>query len=188
MRILGGKLKNRNFFMPKDIRPTQNVVRKAFFDIVGHDLTGFTFLDLFAGSGAMGIEAISRGAKKAVFVEKEMGNFEVLQENLRLLPIESDAEGFMPYALFNTDAFMAIKMFANKGEKFDIVFFDPPYGDVFGKKLLKTIEAYDILQPNSIIVAEHLRREILPEKEGRICLFKQKSYGSTVLSLYKVKK
>ncbi|HNV24541.1 MAG TPA: RsmD family RNA methyltransferase, partial [Candidatus Omnitrophota bacterium] len=60
------------------------------------------------------------------------------------------------------------------------------YGDAFGKKLLKTIEAYDILHPNSVIVAEHLRREILPDKEGRIYLFKQKKYGNTVLSFYKI--
>ncbi|HPN89128.1 MAG TPA: 16S rRNA (guanine(966)-N(2))-methyltransferase RsmD [Candidatus Omnitrophota bacterium] len=186
MKILGGKFKNRNFFMPKDIRPTQNIVRKALFDILGQELTGLTFLDLFSGSGAIGIEAISRGAQKTVFVEKDIRNFDVLQQNIKLLPIEMEEQGLLPYVLFNTDAFMAIKMFAHKSEKFDIIFFDPPYGDAFGKKLLKTIEAYDILHPNSVIVAEHLRREILPDKEGRIYLFKQKKYGNTVLSFYKI--
>ena len=64
MKIIGGKFKNRNFYMPATIRPTQNMLRKALFDIIGQDFEGLTFLDLFAGSGAMGLEALSRGAKR----------------------------------------------------------------------------------------------------------------------------
>ncbi|MBF0522827.1 MAG: 16S rRNA (guanine(966)-N(2))-methyltransferase RsmD [Candidatus Omnitrophica bacterium] len=185
MKILGGKFKNRNFFMPKDLRPSQNIIRKAIFDILGNDLSGLTFLDLFAGSGAFGLEALSRGAKKVVFIERDMKNFEVIQENISMLPFEMGLDGFWPYSLLNSDVFATIKVLAAKGEKFDVIAFDPPYGEGLGKKVLKTLNAYDILHPSCVVIAEHSRREILPEVEGRIRLFRKKVYGNTLLSIYK---
>src|SRR3989338_8907154 len=91
MRIIGGKFKGRNFFMPKDTPATQDLVRKALFDLLGQDLTGLSFLELFAGSGAVGLEAMSRGAEKVVFVEHEPRSAEIIDENLqRLNPTSAD--------------------------------------------------------------------------------------------------
>src|SRR3989338_8645565 len=87
MKIIAGQFKGRNFFMPEGIRPTQNLTRKALFDLLGHDLTGLTFLDLFAGSGGVGLEALSRGAQKVTFVEKDENNSQLIRENLDLLGV-----------------------------------------------------------------------------------------------------
>ena len=88
MKILGGKYKGRNFFMPEGIRPTQNVLRAAIFDILGHDLSGLSLLELFAGSGAVSLEAISRGAEEVLMVEHNDLNAKTIQENCDLLGIE----------------------------------------------------------------------------------------------------
>ena len=187
MKIIGGHYKGRNFFMPEGIRPTQNITRKALFDFLGQDLQGMTFLDLLAGSGAVGLEAISRGAQKVTFVEKSERFGEVIRENLDLLAIPlvgKDRQGV--YELVEADAFAAIKRFAAGGRKFDIIFADPPYGLGLAKKILKTLGAYDIVSANCIVVIQHEKREILPEAQGNLLRTEQRKYGSTVLSLYKL--
>ena len=170
--------------MPFGIRPTQSIARKALFDILGQDLEGMTLLDLFAGSGAIGLEAISRGAAKATMVEKDPKCVDVINENIDLLSIEPNASGVLPYEIIQTDAFAAVKLFARQDKKFDVIFLDPPYGRGLAKKALKTLEGYDILHPNCTVVVQHEKREILPEKQGRFLTFRQKKYGSTTLSIY----
>ncbi len=170
--------------MPFGIRPTQSIARKALFDILGQDLEGMTLLDLFAGSGAIGLEAISRGAAKATMVEKDPKCVDVINENIDLLSIEPNASGVLPYEIIQTDAFAAVKLFARQDKKFDVIFIDPPYGRGLAKKALKTLEGYDILHPNCTVVVQHEKREILPEKQGRFLTFRQKKYGSTNLSIY----
>lgn len=185
MKIIAGKFKGRNFYMLNGIRPTRSIVRKALFDILGQNMEGMTLLDLFAGSGAVGLEALSRGALKATFVEKDPRCATVIEENIGLLSIHKDKTGILPYEIVQTDAFAAIKLFSRQNKKFDVVFVDPPYSQGMAKKALKTLGAYDILQPNCIAVIQHEKKEILPEKQGRFLLFKQKKYGSTIFSLYK---
>ena len=184
MKILGGQFKGRNFYMPKDIRPTQNLVRKAIFDVLGINLDGLEFLELFAGSGAVGLEALSRGAKKLVLVEKEPQCIQAIEENVKLLKVNSYESGTSRCEIIQGDALMTIKLFARQQKKFDIVFIDPPYGRELAKKTLKTLEAYDILQPNCMVIIQHEEDEILPETQGRFLLFRKKNYGHTVLSMY----
>ena len=185
MKIIGGQFKGRNFYMPSGIRPTQSIARKALFDILGQDLEGVTLLDLFAGSGAVGLEAISRGAAKATMVEKDSKCVDVITENIDLLSIEPNESGETPYEVVQSDAFAAIKLFARQEKKFDVIFIDPPYGQGLAKKALKTLGGYDILQPNCIVVIQHEKREILPQKQGRFLAFRQKKYGSTFFTIYK---
>ncbi|MFT5169723.1 MAG: 16S rRNA (guanine966-N2)-methyltransferase [Lysobacterales bacterium] len=183
MKIIGGKYRGRNIFMPIEIRPTKNMARKAVFDYIGHDLEGITFLELFAGSGAVGIEALSRDAQKVVFIEKDPKCYDVIQENLDLLKIdESDAK----VKILNQDAYMGIKMLAHKKEQFDVVFADPPYNEDKAKKALKVLEGYDILHANSLLILETHRNESLPKQCGRFLLFKEKVYGLAKLWIYKV--
>ena len=184
MKIIGGQFKGRNFYMPFGIRPTQSIARKALFDILGQDLDGVIMLDLFSGSGAVGLEAISRGAKKVILVEKDPKCAQVIIENIRLLAISVDESGTLPYEIVQTDAFAAIKLFARQEKKFDVIFIDPPYGQGLAKKALKTLEGYDILHPNCTVVVQHEKREILPEKQGRFLHFRKKKYGTTFLSFY----
>ncbi|OGX57108.1 MAG: 16S rRNA (guanine(966)-N(2))-methyltransferase RsmD [Omnitrophica WOR_2 bacterium RIFOXYB2_FULL_38_16] len=173
--------------MPAGIRPTQNIARKAVFDIIGHDMEGLTFLELFAGSGAIGMEALSSGAKEVFFIEKDQRCFEILSENLSLVTGLSAASEDAPFKLVNADAFVAVKMLARREKKFDIVFADPPYVDGLAKKALKTIEAYDILHPKCTVIIQHQKDEILPKIQGRFFLFKQKQYGKNFISIYNIK-
>ena len=186
MKIIAGQFKGRNFFMPEGIRPTQNLTRKALFDLLGQDLTGLTFLDLFAGSGAVGLEALSRGAQKVTFVEKDERSGEVIRENLDLLGVPllgKDRQSI--YEVVEADAFATIKRFAAGGRKFDIIFADPPYSPGLAKKMLKTLGAYDIVTANCTVVIQHDKGEILPETQGNLHRSEQRKYGSTVLSIYK---
>ena len=184
MKILSGQLKGRNFYMPEGIRPTQNLVRKAIFDILG-DITGMDFLELFAGSGAVGFEAFSRGAKRVTLVEGNLHAIEVIRKNMEFLQIRSEDSPLCGLRLIVGDVFSVIKHLSAQQRKFDIIFLDPPYGQELGKKALKALGGYDILHPNSFIILQADRREILPESEGRFLLVKARRYGGSCLRIYK---
>ncbi len=177
MRIGGGQYKGRNFFRPEGIRPAQGYVVKSLFDILGQDMDDLVFLDLFAGSGAVGLEALSRGARHCTFVERDRKCVKIINQNVNLLGIEA-------YNLIAGDVFANIKNFAAQQEHFDIVFCDPPYERDMAKKSLKTLGAYDILQPTSIVIFKHEQHEALPPQNGRLVRFKEKKYGATLLSFY----
>ena len=172
--------------MPKDLRTTQNMVRKSLFDSLGQDLEEISFLDLFAGSGANGLEALSRGAQKVTFVEKNPKHVQVIEENLILLLEAENRLDFGECEVVARDVFASIKALFQAKQNFDVIFLDPPYSNGLGKKALKTLGAYDIVHPNSLVVVQHAKREILPEKSGRIVHFREKVFGSTILSFYKV--
>jgi 16S rRNA G966 N2-methylase RsmD len=194
MRIIAGKYKSRVFFMPRAIRPTQDKVRKALFDILG-DIEGLSFLELFAGSGSVGFEAVSRGAGAVVFVENNRQCQQALERTIASLKPEN-------CIVYPADAETAIKRFHRDNKKFDLIFLDPPYfkekvprlrsgpaaagmSDSLAKKALQTLKAYDILAPNGFIIAQCFRKESLPPTEGDLIMFRQSRYGDTVLSFYK---
>lgn len=186
MKILGGKFKGRNFYMPVNIRPTQNIIRKAVFDILG-DVSGLDFLELFAGTGAVGFEALSRGARSVTLIEKEPVAQEVIRKNISLLglqPLEHPEEQIY---LIAGDIFIQIKELFRRGKKFDLIFLDPPFERGLAKKALKTLSAYDILQPNCFIIIQCEKRETLPQSEGRFLLVREKIYGASNLALYEGK-
>lgn len=180
MKIIGGQFKGRNFYRPEGIRPIQSLVTKSLFDILGQDLEGIIFLDLFAGAGSVGLEALSRGAKHCTFVEKDPKCAAIITKNLKLLDIGA-------YSLITADVFAALKQIALQKQAYDIIFCDPPYDRELGKKSLKTLDAYAILHPTSVIILKHEKYESLPEEYGRLILFRQKKYGSTILSFYQLK-
>ena len=185
MKIIGGKFKNRNIYMLKGTRPTQHIVRKSLFDILGQDLSGLNFLELFAGSGAMALEALSRGAEKVVMVEKDPRCCAVIQENIGKLALDQDPSEAFDYQLIQQDAFLATKMLHEEQSMFDIVYCDPPYGRGHAKKILKTLEAYDIVQPHCTLIIQHDKKEPLPEQLGRFSLLRQKIYGHSQVSIFK---
>ena len=170
--------------MPKDMRPSQNILRKAIFDILGQDMEGLEFLELYAGSGAVGFEALSCGAKKVTFVEKEERCARVIEGNQKLLIIKAAGKPLGQCEILNTDTFWAIKQLAQNKRKFDIVFIDPPYGHELAKKTLKTLMAYDILHPNCFIIVEYHKHETLPELEGRFSLIRERKYGASYLAIF----
>jgi len=189
MRITTGIYKGRNLVMPSGIRPTQNMVRKAIFDILG-DIEGLSFLELFAGSGAVGFEALSRGAKSLRLVENNRDSLASIKKNMEILKIQS-------CQVLQQDAIRAVEYFAKNNEKFDIVFLDPPYyvnrqaiqdslkeDLTLAKKTLQSLNACDILSPDGLVVVQHFQKDSLPDDLGVLSLLKKSSYGSTILSIY----
>ncbi|MDD2679285.1 MAG: 16S rRNA (guanine(966)-N(2))-methyltransferase RsmD [Candidatus Omnitrophica bacterium] len=179
MRITTGKYKGRVLKLPKGIRPTQNKVRKALFDILG-DIEGLSFLELFAGSGSVGFEALSRGAGFLALVETNPDCLAAIKQNIELLKNPQ-------CAVYPQDAQRAIENFHKSRKSFDIIFLDPPYYQDLVKKTLQTLEAYDILSPYGLVIAQHFKRENLPGSLGVLSLFRQYKYSQTLLSLYRKK-
>jgi 16S rRNA (guanine(966)-N(2))-methyltransferase RsmD len=197
MRILSGKCKGRTIKMPKGIRPTQDKVRKALFDILG-DIEGLSFLELFAGSGAVGLEALSQGAKLVIFVEKNRQCCKIIEKNLSALRyhitgIGSQVKdvgrqtptGRQRAMVLCLGALGAIPLLWSRQCKFDVVFLDPPYYKGISKKTLKTLLCYDIVMPSGLVICQHFKKDTLPDKLGRLNLFKQAGYADTILSFYK---
>jgi 16S rRNA (guanine(966)-N(2))-methyltransferase RsmD len=178
MKIIAGKYKNRNFYMPATIKPTQNVLRAAVFDILGHDWEGMSLLELYAGSGAISMEAISRGASSVMMVEHDSKHVSVIRENCELLGIELGGH----FKLIQADAMATIKRLASENKRFDVVFFDPPYGLKLAKKTLKLLGVNDILSPRSFVVAQYDQKDILDIPDD-FTVFKQRIYGSSYLTI-----
>jgi len=176
MKILGGKYKGRNFYMPAGIRPTQNVLRAAIFDLLGHDFSGLSFLELFAGSGAVSLEAISRGAGSVVMVEYNDLNAKTIRENCELLGIELGGA----FSLIHGEAFTTIKRLSEEVRRFDIVFVDPPYGQKLVKKALKLVISRDILHGQSLVCVQLEASENLEVPE-EFTIITQRRYGASNL-------
>jgi 16S rRNA (guanine(966)-N(2))-methyltransferase RsmD len=179
MRITSGKYRGRIIDGPKHIRPTQDKVRKAVFDILG-DIEGLSFLELFAGSGAVGLEAVSRGVTELALVEYNRDCQLAIKKNIESLKAKS-------CSLYPLEAERAIEALHKEGKTFDIIFLDPPYYKEMSKKTLQTLDACDILAPNGFIVVQHFKKDTLPEDIGNLTLLKEVKYGDTSLSFYRKK-
>ena len=177
MRITTGLYKGRQILMPEGIRPTQDKVRKALFDILG-DIEGVSFLELFAGSGAVGFEAVSRGAKNLTLVELNRECLLVIEKNIEALKVKA-------CDICPKEADDAIKALHKNKKRFDIIFLDPPYYKDMLKKTLQTLVDYDILAPSGLVIAQHFKKDNLPDALGDLALFRQAHYGDTQLSFYR---
>jgi len=166
--------------MPKGIRPTEQKVRKATFDILGEFVQDAGVLELFAGSGAVGIEAISLGAREVYFAEKDIRCVKLIRENLKSLGIES-------FDLAAKDALTVIKFLSDEGKSFDIVFLDPPYYKDLAKKALLAIASYAIVKPYGFVIVQHYKDDNLEDSIESLSLYTRRRYGTTILSFYRRK-
>jgi len=201
MRIIGGEHRGRRIKMPggADVRPTQDRVREAIFNVIAEKVPKSNVLDLYAGSGAFGIEALSRGALSAVFVDVDIACVRAISDNLAIFGKRKKMA-----QVLKMEAIRAISRFQKEGRKFELVFLDPPYhkggfngsGTVHGprraaespaKNSLIKMSACDILSQHAFIIAEHFEKDVLPREMGGIVLFKEKRYGDTVVSFYRKK-
>jgi 16S rRNA (guanine(966)-N(2))-methyltransferase RsmD len=154
LKILGGTFRNRSLKTPKgpQTRPTLAILRKAVFDICQQEIEGAIVLDLFAGSGAMGLEALSRGAAHATFVDKDRYALSCIYENIKLFQLEPQAE------VIGTDVLAALKKLSARKKQFDIVTIDPPYATATQTAILPTIltflETHDMLKNGAIVFVE----------------------------------
>ncbi|MFA6859906.1 MAG: 16S rRNA (guanine(966)-N(2))-methyltransferase RsmD [Clostridia bacterium] len=178
MRIIAGKYKGKTIDAPKGdhARPTADMVRQALFTKLQFFIGGKSVLDLFAGSGAIGIEAISRGATEVVFVDENPLSISCIKKNLEKITEKG--------LVLETNYAMAIKKLA--GKKFDLIYIDPPYASNLYLPALRLIFERELLAPNGIVVCEHLAsEEILPAK---FFMFDQKKYGIKKLSYFSLEK
>ena len=178
MRVITGKARGIQLKTPEGqlTRPTSDRVKEALFSIINFDIPNARVLDLFGGTGQLGIEALSRGAKSAVFVDQREDACRLIRENLRRTKLESDAK------VVRGDYLDYLKRCR---EQFDIIFLDPPYAEVFLENALKCITEIDILQSGGIIVAERpLDKELPWEFEG-YSRSKDYKYGRVLLTIYR---
>ncbi|UCD70630.1 MAG: 16S rRNA (guanine(966)-N(2))-methyltransferase RsmD [Syntrophobacterales bacterium] len=180
MRIIGGKAKGRKLIAGKTrvIRPTRDNVKESIFSMIQGNVEGGVVLDLFAGTGNLGLEALSQGAKKAIFVENDKTPLAILMRNIDLCGFRDRAE------ILSLDAELALKALRRRAEKIDLVFIDPPYGSGYVDKTLRFINSHDMVSRGGAIVVEHGSAETPANQWGRLSLRKRKRYGDTVISIF----
>ncbi len=160
-------------------RPTTDRVKENLFNILSPYIEGSTVLDLFAGSGSLGIEALSRGAASAVFADQSEKCTEIIINNLKHTGLEHKSEVFLG------EAQLILKKLSQHGKKFDIIFLDPPYKKGILPEILLLLQEYDILEDRFIISAETDIEDELPQEQGSIVTSRVQLYGKTKLTFYK---
>jgi 16S rRNA (guanine966-N2)-methyltransferase len=181
MRVVGGQAGGRRLFVPKGclIRPTSDRVKEALFNIL-HNVEGKTFLDLYAGVGSVGIESLSRGAVRAVFVEKDAVLAEAARKNVLTCGFEDCSE------VMKDDAVKAVRRLADRRERFHMLFADPPYEQGLAGGILRHLADGRLLAEDAVIIVQHSVREPLQDmKTGPFVLTDQRKYGDTAVSFIK---
>ena len=178
MRVISGKARGVTLMTPKGehTRPTADRVKEALFSIIQFDLPGANVLDLFGGTGQLGIEALSRGAKRAVFVDAWEDACRLIKENLKRTKLETDAD------VVRCDYLQYLNRCK---DKFDIIILDPPYAEVFLENALKLITEIDILHSGGIIIAERPLGKDLPWDFEGFTRSKDYKYGQILLTIYR---
>lgn len=186
MRVIAGAYRSRILKSLKGLalRPTSDRLRETLFNVLGSDVAGSRFIDLFAGTGAIGIEALSRGASEVVFVESHSPATALIRRNLESLSIRKGAQ------VLATDALRGLEKLASKGKgrasPYDYVFVDPPYDAAKNyARVLESLGSGNLLAPGGIVIAEHRRTFELPEEVGALQCFRVLKQGDAALSFYR---
>ncbi|MCI6737249.1 MAG: 16S rRNA (guanine(966)-N(2))-methyltransferase RsmD [Intestinibacter sp.] len=182
MRVISGKARGLKLNTPKnqDVRPTTDRVKESLFNIINFDIMDSNVLDLFAGTGSLGIECLSRGANKCVFVDKSKESMSIVKSNIKKARVENES------ITMNIDFKSAILSLGNKGEKFNIIFMDPPYYKNMFEDALSMVDQNNLLEEDGVIVVEHDTKDSFPENIGRLYKSRDKKYGKTTLTFYKM--
>lgn len=188
MRVIAGELRGRILKTGKveGTRPTSDMVRESLFNILAGAVIDARVLDLFAGFGGLGIEALSRGAQTAVFVERNRRCADIIRQNLQNLNLVDRSK------IITLDVFRAVEKLARDGERFHLVFIDAPYHKIPDAltvspnlNLLQIIDNSDILERDGIVVIEHFKKDRFEFFGRKLSFMKEKEYGDTCLTLYK---
>jgi 16S rRNA (guanine966-N2)-methyltransferase len=186
MRVIAGTYRSRILKSLKGLalRPTSDRLRETLFNVLGPAVAGARFVDVFAGTGAVGIEALSRGAAEVVFIENHPPAVALIRKNLESLGVRSGA------AVFGADALRGLEMLAAKRKAdraaFDFVFLDPPYAAAEEyERVLRVLGSASFLAPGSVIVAEHHKKFDLPVHAGSLTRFRILKQGDAALSFYR---
>ncbi len=180
MRVISGASKGKVLKIPKGLhtRPTSDKVKEALFSMIHFHIPGSIVLDLFSGTGSLGIEALSRGAEKAYFVDNHPKSIQTIKEN-----IHSTGYGSKSVVLF-CDAQKAIQKLVSADEQIDIVFMDPPYHENLILPCIYTMIEKKLLKKTGLLIIEHDQKEKLPECIDILSKIKEKRYGNTRITIY----
>jgi 16S rRNA (guanine(966)-N(2))-methyltransferase RsmD len=181
MRVIAGALKGQRLTTPKGrtTRPTADQVRIACLDTLMPYLEGGPFLDLFAGAGGVGIEALSRGAPSVVFVERERLAVAALEDNIGRLGLAGRAR------VVRQDVARALEALARGGARFAVVFLDPPYASADAAPAVLRIARGDCLMPGAVVVAQHPTKAPPPPEPGSLLPWKSRRFGETTLTFFR---
>lgn len=180
MRVITGKARGTKLIGPEGLetRPTSDRIKESLFNIIGQDLYEISFLDIFSGSGAIGIEALSRGAREATFIEQSKGAYKTIEANIRKTKFVAEA------TILNMPAEKALRELGNKNKKYDVIFMDPPYTKDMINGTLRLIMDNNLLADNGYIIVERLTAyKLVLDKD--LELWKEKKYGMTTMSFLK---
>ena len=181
MRVIAGEAKGRPLkAVPgMNTRPTTDKVKEAVFSMIGPFFDGGWVLDLFAGTGGLGIEALSRGMEKAVFVDMDRTSVSVIRGNVEAAKMSNRAE------IFTNDAGRAVKALEKRGTRFAAVFLDPPYRLTHMDELILELQTRDLLEPDAVLVVEHDAGHTYPEQIGSSQQTRRVEYGDTAVTVYR---
>jgi 16S rRNA (guanine(966)-N(2))-methyltransferase RsmD len=177
MRVIAGSLRGRNLKTSDSFRPTTDRVRETLFNILQNEIEGSVFIDAFAGSGAVGIEAISRGAKRVFFIDSGRKALNSLEDNLAIVGEETQ------WRVYSLPVLKALEVIHKTGENVDVIFFDPPYNYSDYTELLTTASE---LFPDALVILETSSRTKFTTPDG-LSVTKEKRIGETLLTFYKRK-
>ncbi len=181
MRIIAGESKGRVLepVRGRKIRPTSDRVKESMFNIIQNRIQDSTVLDLFAGTGNLGLEALSRGARRAIFIDRDINAIKSINKNCKSLGYSERTE------IFRNDAASSLTHLSKDGILFDIIFMDPPYNKGYEMALLSSIGNLNVLHDLGIIVVEHDAKLLLPDKVVNLYCFDRRKYGGTGISFYR---
>lgn len=181
MRIIAGALKGRRLVTPRGdtTRPTADQVRIALMDTLAPRLAGSRMLDLFAGAGGVGLEALSRGAGEVTLVERDARAVAALRENIAALGVGAVAR------VRRGDVLRELGALYRDGRRFDVVFLDPPYDAGLVETTLKTLGGGGLLLPDAWVIAQHFTKRPPPERVGALFAFRTRRFGETTLTFYR---
>jgi 16S rRNA (guanine966-N2)-methyltransferase len=185
MRVIAGQYRSRVLVAPKsrDTRPTSDRLRETLFNVLAPRIEGAVFVDLYAGSGAVGIEALSRGASEAIFVEQAEPALKAIRTNLSALGIRGG------YALEARSVASALKRLGSSGRAADVVFLDPPYERTDEYEAVLSLlggECRDLVAPGAVVVAEHAKKDDVAERYGGLVRYRVLKQGDAALSFYQI--
>ena len=182
LRVISGSAKGRRLATLRTLalRPTPDRVREALFNMLGERIDAAAVLDLFAGSGAIGLEALSRGARLAVLVEAHEPACRLIEKNLQRCGLDQ------PAIVWCSQVQHALPALTMQGQAFDVIFLDPPYQTPLLEETLQRLGDGRLLTADGQVIAEHFFKRVMPERYGRLCRVRLARFGDVALSFYRV--
>lgn len=178
MRIITGSAKGIKLIAPQGLgtRPTADRIKESLFNILGNIVIDAQVLDVFAGTGNLGFEALSRGAKSAVFIDSSSESIEIIKENARRTKLDDYCQ------ICKNDVLRVLDRFSQAGQLFDLIFCDPPYNKGYIHAVLEKIDKHPILRPRGILVMEHSKHEKISDEWNTLEMKRVERYGETLIS------